>query len=481
MALSNRFSNPYPQFFSLSLDFMAGGKLYFYNSATGALATTWPNNGRSGTGNPNPITLDSYGKPPVDIFMDPAVTYRVQLLASDGSTIWTADPYYDPLLQQQAKVPVYAGNPTGFVAGTAGSPGGSNSDVIYDYVNNLWYVATVTGNAATTVWTAIATSATSAIPAPQGRLTLTSGQPVLASEVTAATAVLYTPSSAGNLVPIYGSAAFVLYPFAELTLTLNATPHVSNGVYDVFAFLNSGVVTLCTGPAWSTVGTYYPGTGTTLTVSGAASRGTGAGTTQISRINGIYVNTVALSGKNGSTTYSIAANAATYLGTIWIDNTAAQVSCHMTFGQGRKFGVWNAYNRSTVILTGGDATASWSYNSVTLRAANATAANSVTALCGLAEEYVDSSYTTNMSSLSTNAAEAFCAVGYGVTNAASGRKGAINGTGTVSTGGTMIASYAAPPFLGLAALVGLEASNAASSSTILGTNANMEMRAAWRA
>src|SRR5205807_8668414 len=79
---------------------------------------------------------------------------------------------------------------------------------------------------------------------------------------------------------------------------------------------------------------------------------------------------------------------ATYLGSIFIDSAAGQVTCHVSYGQSRKWGVWNAYNREPISMKAGDGTASWNYNTSTIRAANGNSANSLTIFCGLPEEKV---------------------------------------------------------------------------------------------
>lgn len=175
------------------------------------------------------------------------------------------------------------------------------------------------------------TSAAAIVPAPQGYLTPTSGTPIITSDVISNTSLVYTPYL-GNLVPIYSGTSFVPTVFSELTLTLTSSQAAST-LYDVFIFNNSGALTLVTGPAWSN------------STAGSCSRGTGAGTTQISKLSGIWVNTVSMTGRNSSNTYTIPANQATYLGSIFIDGTAGQITLHRSYGQSRKWAIWNAYNR----------------------------------------------------------------------------------------------------------------------------------------
>jgi microcystin-dependent protein len=83
-----------------------------------------------------------------------------------------------------------------------------------------------------------------------------------------------------------------------------------------------------TGPAWSSL----------------TSRGTGAGTTELTRLNGFLTNKVQITGRNGSTTYTIAANRATYLGTFQTDSGAAGAVTD-SFGTRN---LWNAYNLEVI-------------------------------------------------------------------------------------------------------------------------------------
>jgi len=47
-------------------------------------------------------------------------------------------------------------------------------------------------------------------------------------------------------------------------------------------------------------------------------------------------------------------NQGIYLGSIYMDTTPGQVSGHRTYGQARKWGIFNAYNRVPVFLQAGD-------------------------------------------------------------------------------------------------------------------------------
>lgn len=73
-----------------------------------------------------------------------------------------------------------------------------------------------------------------------GRLTLTSGVPVLTSNVTSAGTLYWTPYG-GNRVALYDGSQWVLHSFTELSLALSIT---SGTLYDVFVYDNSGTLTL---------------------------------------------------------------------------------------------------------------------------------------------------------------------------------------------------------------------------------------------
>jgi hypothetical protein len=473
--MAGRFIEPYPQFLDATPDVYSSGKLYFYATGTSTPLNTYTTKALS-VANPNPIVLNSAGRPAVDIFLQD-LEYKVVLKDSSDNTIWTADPvsHRDSLLV--AKTLTGAGSPNGSVAGTAGSSS-VLPDFYWDYTNSVLYVCTTTGTSSTAVWTAInAASATPAVPPPQGRLTLTSATPVLAADVTAATAVYYTPF-AGNLVPIYNGSSMVPAEFSELTLSLVAS-HALSTIYDVFVFSNAGVLTLVTGPAWS------------VSTAGSGARGTGAGTTQLTRVKGLWTNAVSMTARNGSTTYTVGANLATYVGSIHIDGTAGQVTCHTSYGQSRKWGVWNAYNRQSIYLKAGDATASWvSNNASGVHAANGSAANSITVFSGLPEETLDLRFSSRASTtLNTNNEMVTTAgIGFNSTSAYSGK--IANYSHTVQTVTNAVgadtslngANFRTVPWIGINVATALENSNGSDVNVSFhGSESHMLLSAAYRA
>jgi hypothetical protein len=245
----------------------------------------------------------------------------------------------------------------------------------------------------------------------------------------------------------------------------------------VFVFLNAGVPTLVTGPVWSNVG------------AGTGARGTGVGTTELARINGVLCNAVAMpTARNGASTFSVGANMGTYLGSIWIDGVAGQVTCHRTWGPSRKWGISNAFNRQPLFLKAGDATASWTYQTNTIRPSRGDSANSLTVFSGLAEEWFDLHFGQRVELLHLN--NLFLAVhngiGWNSTVAMSGRRGRAglaNGTGgmTYQIFFNVIAEFQQVPALGINVVTALEtATQTDGTATWFGGEDDMVLSAKWR-
>jgi hypothetical protein len=73
-----------------------------------------------------------------------------------------------------------------------------------------------------------------------GRLTLTSGTPVLTSNVTAATTVYFTPYK-GNRVSLYNGVNWLGHAFSELSV---AVPSTVYRLFDIFIYSSAGTLTL---------------------------------------------------------------------------------------------------------------------------------------------------------------------------------------------------------------------------------------------
>lgn len=88
-----RFINQLPQFLDAAGQVLSGGQLAFYQSGTTTPQDTYTDDTLT-KANPNPLELDSTGRPTADIWMNG--TYRVVLLDATGATIWTRDDVEQP-------------------------------------------------------------------------------------------------------------------------------------------------------------------------------------------------------------------------------------------------------------------------------------------------------------------------------------------------------------------------------------------------
>lgn len=452
--MAGLFSDPIPQFLDSTPNVYSGGTLNFYATGTSTPLAVYSDKTLS-TSLGSTVTLNSAGRPSTQIFLANAA-YKVILKNSVGTTIWTADPVYASDYSTQAKFRSYNGNPNGNVAGTAGSAS-TDADAVWDYANSVLYICTTTGVAAAAVWTAINAAATDAVPTPQGRLTLTSAAPVTVTDVTAATAIYYTPH-VGNQVPLYTGVLFSANTFTELTLSL-ASQHLTNTNYDVFAFLDGATLRIGTGPAWSS----------------ATARGSGAGTTELTRLLGYLVNTNAMTMRNGSSTYSVDAQKATYLGT-FRTGSAGQTED----SKAKRF-LWNAYNRRVKQVLLLEATASWTYTTSTYRQANGSTSNQIAMVRGLdTEDAVMVSLKAR--AINSTASYRTFAVGIGLDSttipATDGRE--CYGAWDNAAGGILlIADYAGYPGLGYHYLAWLESGGGSDTTTWYGQSFRDQGLSGW--
>jgi hypothetical protein len=216
-------------------------------------------------------------------------------------------------------------------------------------------------------------TATLPVVPPQGRLTLTSNTPVMTADATAATTIYYAPY-VGTLLPVGN----VMYRFSQLSYALNTTAHASGSLYDVFAYNNAGAINLCTGPAW-----------TNSTTRSAA--------IQQDAVNGIWENAASLTCNltGSSTTTTIAAGQATYLGTMYATaNGQTGMAMRPTGASGgtaNVLGLYNAYNRVRASAMERDTAGSYTYASATWRALDNNNNNRVTFIDGLGQSNIETS------------------------------------------------------------------------------------------
>jgi hypothetical protein len=294
----------------------------------------------------------------------------------------------------------------------------------------------------------------STIVAPQGRLTLTSSTPVMNADATAQGTVYYTPYVGAGL-PLYSGSAWAMRAFSQMALALNATDNLSTNLYDVFAFDNTGTLMLGTGPAWTS----------------ATARGTGAGTTEIELKDGIWTNKNAITLRAaGSSLGSIAANRATYLGTVYCTANGqtgfAVRTVAATGGTAAMVGFSNAYNRRPVEAMVRD-NASHSYGSTTWRMMANSAGNRISFVDGLKGDYISAMGSVVAPHTASTGSQA--GVNLDSTTATPDPASQINGwlqtTGPIVTTATPVSFY---PQLGFHYLQHMQAAEA-TASTIMNT------------
>lgn len=254
---------------------------------------------------------------------------------------------------------------------------------------------------------------------PCGRLTLTSGTPVTSSDVTAATTLYYTPAGSCNGIFLYDGTAWAQYAFSELSI---AVPATTNTGYDVYAYVNSGVVSLEL-TAWTSL--------------------TARATNPVLQ-NGVYVKTGALTRR--------------LLGSFRTTGVSGQTEDSVT-----KRYLSNLENRVERQLLRVETTASWAHNNATVTQANGAAANQVEVFVCMAGQWLDLSLTAHGVNDGGNA----ISVGIGEGSTTTYAAGAwMTGTGTQA----MTASLRKYPAIGAMTYQWNESGNAGGNTTFYGTN-----------
>jgi hypothetical protein len=250
----------------------------------------------------------------------------------------------------------------------------------------------------------------------QGRLTLATGTPVMTGAQTGKTVIYYTPY-VGNQMPVTtNGTSFTATTFSELSNITTASSSgnagpaavAANSNYDLFVWSNSGTLTLTRGPAWTS----------------DTARGTGAGTSELQRVAGIWTNKNAMTNGPG-------ANLGTYVGTVRSNGSSTidwQPGGVAAGGTAAVLGVWNTFNRLGAKGFVGDSTASWNYTTATVRPANNSTAMRVSYVQGLQEDFFDADYVIG----GTNGAPQNAGICYDSTSAFSGRVAYIQAVTTAA-------------------------------------------------
>lgn len=368
----------------------------------------------------------------------------------------------------KAKLYTQLGDPNASVAGRAGTASGSLTDATWDATNRQLYACVLTGVSTAAVWSPQVSRVT-----PQGILTTKNDTnfPVVTANTAAATTLYYTPY-VGNWTVLSNGTVTYPYQFSRFTLTLVAGM-AANNIYDVFMYANptSGIITpvIGTGPTWATGGGSV--------TAGANARGTGAGSTALSRLGGVLTNTVQVTLTNGGNSYTCPANQGVYLGSIFIDSTNGQITCHVGSGASRRWSVWNAFNRRKLVLEVNEPVADWNYAVATWRQSRADTGNTAAPFIGLPEENVDIQFTQYIT-LSNNNPRASIGIGVNSTTSPSGIIGNFGDGGAVS-GGNAIARYQLTPVLGFNNINSLEINQDGLGVATFNGDENMSMVVAY--
>lgn len=364
-----------------------------------------------------------------------------------------------------ARLNSYLGNPNTHVAGTMATANGGLTDAVWDTTDQQLYIVTTTGVSSAAVWTPQLARLT-----PQGVLTVSANtnNPVVTNDTTSTT-VNYVPFL-GNWTLLSNGTILYPYQFSPMVLTLTAA-QASNVIYDVFMYWNAGTPIIGTGPAWTT------------STAGSGARGAGAGTTEITRLLGIWVNANQITLTNNGAPFVCPVNQGVYLGSIWIDPTAGNVTCHRSYGTNRKWGISQGYDpvRETVILQAGDPAASWNYATATIRASDGSSANSLSLFSGLPEEAYSMTFLQKVKNPGGSGTQGFMGIGFNSVTAFSGKVGSYEEAGAGSQGLGLIASLVATPSLGVQTVTCLEQGTGSGATTYFGTNTNMLLTGTWRA
>lgn len=404
---------PKQQFFDNNGDPLADGLLYTYAAGTSTpLATCTTVDNPCVVPNANPVELDSAGRATVYLS---AASYKFILADADNVTIWTQDfvssvaPYNVYLdIAGTAGENLAAGDTACLSDGTGARTQGRwyKCDADFTYasseapfvgmapsaitsaasgsirlqglvtvtgplgIGTTYYASATAGALTATVPTnarviGVAHTATSVLVAPlesklpnlssaailnaiqlsalvPGRCSLTTGLAVTTADVTAATTLYYALSpKRGTQIGLYTGSVWVVSTIAQLSI---AVPATTNQMYDVWVDYNDGTPALAV-TAWTS----------------DTARAT-ALTTQ----DGIYV-------KTGDTQQRYVCSFRT---------TAVSGQTEDSFA--KRF-VWNYYNQATRRMRVLEGTNTWSYNTATWRQANASTANQLAFVIGVAD------------------------------------------------------------------------------------------------
>ena len=288
---------------------------------------------------------------------------------------------------------------------------------------------------------------------PAGRVTLETAVPVSVTDQTAKTSVFYAPYQ-GELVPLYDGALWTPTVFTQLTLALDSdSGHTgyqqSAKNFDLFVVNDAGTIRLGTGPAWTS----------------DTGRGTGAGTTELERKNGIWTNKLSMTLRWGSAsgnTITVAANQGTYVGTM---RASANGQCEDSLA--KRF-LWNMYNRAPRSMSVIETTNEWTYSTAAWRQKNNAAANQLDMVRGLNEDAVKTLCVGLVNTDTVGIATMHTGIGLDSTTAYSGMPASVVVDNTNVGRNAGVASYFGVPGLGRHFLAALEFGGGSGTQTWFG-------------
>lgn len=234
-----------------------------------------------------------------------------------------------------------------------------------------------TNGSGTLSWATGGSGSDKAPMTPQGRLTLVTATPVMTTEQAAKQTIYYTPY-VGDAIPLYDGSAWANTAFTELSIAMAGSANwAANSNYDLYVYNDEGTLRLVTGAAWTS---------------------DTARNESLTMLNGILTNNATMTGRYGaSSTVSIAANRATYVGTMRTTastgTTTWEIGGNAAGGDPGFLYLWNAYNRIDVQVTVRDSTDSWTWGTTSFHSANASASNRITFVIGLSEDCFSADYT----------------------------------------------------------------------------------------
>ncbi|HVR55671.1 MAG TPA: hypothetical protein VMT72_02440 [Pseudolabrys sp.] len=307
---------------------------------------------------------------------------------------------------------------------------------------------------------------------PAGRLTLSSTAAVMTADAINATTIYYLPY-VGQNVPVYDGTQWSEQDISSsgVSLALNTANMPSAEVFDVYASMQSGSLTLCS--------LYWGGNTSRSSTAGGKS---GSQDARIIQLNGLWVNQTAISASNcynNTTAYTIAQNQGTYLGTFY--TTAAGqtgIQCNAASASGGPTGggyidLFNTYNRVPIACAERDSV-QYTYTTAAYRQAHGSTGNQINFVDGLQQTPISSLY---IGAAANSVSGNLC---YITSNLDSTTTDGKNQTSTPSPTGTLalntsplVSTYYAYPQLGLHYLAALEYAGGGTCSFNIGGQAHV--------